>query len=63
MVRRHQLTQTRPAWIWRGTVYAWWASRVHTPAPRPYTVSFAMATASSSSLKVVTLVTGPKISS
>ncbi len=38
-------------------------SRVHTPAPRPYSVSLAISSASASSLNVVTDSTGPKISS
>ncbi|MNN84593.1 hypothetical protein D3C81_2017730 [compost metagenome] len=38
-------------------------SRVHRPAPSPYWVSLAMASASASSLKVVTPSAGPKISS
>ena len=38
-------------------------SRVQTPAPRPYIVSFAISSASRSFLKVVTASTGPKISS
>jgi hypothetical protein len=46
-----------------GTWYNSWTSLVHTPAPNPYTVSLAMAMASSVVLKVATQTTGPKISS
>ena len=38
-------------------------SRVHTPAPRPYSVSLAILMASSKSSNEVTETTGPKISS
>jgi|EP01047_Picozoa_sp_COSAG01_P010446 hypothetical protein len=52
-----------PASIARGTWYAWCMSRVQTPAPNPYSVSLAMAMASSAVLNVVADVTGPNISS
>jgi hypothetical protein len=40
-----------------------WKSRVHTPAPRPYSVSLAWAMASSKPSNEATETTGPKISS
>ena len=52
-----------PAWIRSAVHLAFWSSAVKTPDAKPYFVELAISIASSSSLKLITDVTGPKISS
>src|SRR5690625_3619920 len=60
---RYALTHTVPARSLAATRWARWTSLVHTAPARPNSVAFAAATASSSSRKVITVSTAPKISS
>src|ERR1700758_5887724 len=61
--RNQQFTQVMPTFICRATRCARFKSFVQIDAAKPYFVSFAIATASSSESKVLTWHTGPKISS
>ncbi len=58
-----QLIQTQPKSSRRAIRIARPWSRVHTEEARPYSTPFAQRTASSSSTKRCTVITGPKISS
>ena len=61
--KNQQFTQVMPTFIWRATRSLASYSLVQIEAARPYFVSLAMLTASSSLSKGVTWQTGPKISS
>src|SRR6266511_405514 len=61
--RLYELTQTIPLSMACATRWARWRSRVHSPPPRPYSVAFAISSASASSRNVVTVTKGPNTSS